>query len=100
MSLFMTFWADAERGNEHEYNHYHLMNTLSIPLGPIFEGRISLEAIGLLRTYRKKDGDLRSFLYELLPPLDAKEFFTDPLLNVLFSKIGEHGYIAVYGQVI
>ena len=93
MSLFMTLWADAERGKELEYTHYHLMNILTLPLGPVFEARISLEAIGLLRTLRKKDGDMRSFLYELLPPLDAKAFFTDPLLSTfLFSKIGEQAY--------
>ena len=66
MSLFMTFWADAEQENEKEYNHYHLMNLLTMPLGPIFEARISLEAIGLLRTYVKREGDARSFLYELI----------------------------------
>ena len=62
MSLFMTFWADAEQENEQEYSHYHLMNLLTMPLGPIFEARISLEAIGLLRTYVKREGDARSFL--------------------------------------
>ena len=93
MSLFMTFWADAEQENEKEYNHYHLMNLLTMPLGPIFEARISLEAIGLLRTYVKREGDARSFLYELSPPLDAKGFFEDPLLSTfLFSKIGEQAY--------
>lgn len=93
MSLFMTLWADAEQQNEQEYNHYHLMNLLTMPLGPILEARISLEAIGLLRTYVKREGDVRSFLYELSPPLDAKGFFEDPLLSTfLFSKIGEQAY--------
>lgn len=93
MSLFMTLWADAEREDDREYNHYHLMNILTMPLGPVFQARISLEAIGLLRTYRKKSGDARLFVYELLPPLDAKSFFLDPLLSTfLFSKIGEQSY--------
>lgn len=99
MSLFMTLWADAEQGTEREYNHYHLMNLLSMPLGPIFEARISLEAIGLFRTFMKKDGDNRLFVYELLPPLDAKAFFTDPLLSTfLFSKIGEQAYRSLRGR--
>lgn len=93
MSLFMTFWADAEQTSEREYNHYHLMNVLTNPLANIFEARISLEAIGLLRTHVKKEGDMRTFLYELLPPLDPKSFFEDPLLSTfLFSKIGEQAY--------
>lgn len=93
MSLFMTLWADAENDQCSEQNHYHLMNVLSFALGPIFHARISLEAIGLLRTYRKQTGEQRTFLYELLPPLDAKSFFEDPLLSTfLFSKIGEQPY--------
>ncbi|WP_172368886.1 replication initiation and membrane attachment family protein [Sporosarcina jiandibaonis] len=93
MSLFMTLWADAEQENEREYTHYHLMNLLSMSLDPIFEARISLEAIGLLRTYMKNDGDTRSFIYKLYSPLGAKEFFNDPLLSTfLFSKIGEQAY--------
>ncbi len=93
MSLFMTLWADAEQEDRLVYNHYHLMNILTMPLGPVFEARISLEAIGLLRTGRKKNGDAREFLYELLPPLDAKAFFADPLLSTfLFSKMGEQAY--------
>lgn len=93
MSLFMTLWADAEQPDSLVYNHYHLMNILTMPLGLVFEARISLEAIGLLRTSRKKNGDAREFIYELLPPLDAKAFFADPLLSTfLFSKIGEQAY--------
>lgn len=93
MSLFMSLWADAEREIEGEFNHYHLMNLLTMPLGKVFEARISLEAIGLLRTYCKQVDQDRSFCYELLPPMDAKSFFDDPLLSTfLFSKIGEQAY--------
>lgn len=93
MSLFLLFWADAERDDGQAYTHYRLMNFLTKPLGSIFEARISLEAIGLLRTYRKDQEEGRAFLYELLPPLDAKTFFADPLLSTfLFSKIGEQAY--------
>ncbi|MDW0112896.1 DnaD domain protein [Sporosarcina saromensis] len=93
MSLFLSLWADAERNLDSEYNHYHLMNLLTMPLGQVFEARISLEAIGLLRTFCKEEGGDRSFIYELLPPMDAKSFFEDPLLSTfLFSKIGENAY--------
>ncbi|GEN82241.1 replication initiation and membrane attachment protein [Sporosarcina luteola] len=93
MSLFMSFWADAECEKETEYNHYYLMNLLTMPLGQVFEARISLEAIGLLRTYCKQEEHDRVFIYELLPPMDAKSFFDDPLLSTfLFSKIGEQAY--------
>ncbi|MCM3637174.1 DnaD domain protein [Sporosarcina luteola] len=93
MSLFMSLWADAERETESEFSHYYLMNLLTMPLVKVFEARISLEAIGLLRTYCKQVDQDRIFCYELLPPLDAKSFFDDPLLSTfLFSKIGEQAY--------
>ena len=64
-----------------------------MPIGKIFEARIALEAIGLLRTWRKDGGDSRHFIYELVRPLDAQSFFQDPLLSMfLYSKIGEQAY--------
>lgn len=91
ISLYLTLWAEAE-GAAGDATHYHLMNTLGKPVKAVFESRIQLEAIGLMRTYRK-DADGRSFIYELCPPLDPKTFFADPLLSMfLFSKIGETAY--------
>lgn len=93
MGLFLTLLADADTRETREFNHYHLMNILTMPLKTVFHARISLEAIGLLRTYTKTEGDHRSFIYELLAPLDASDFFQDPLLaTFLFSKIGEQPY--------
>ncbi len=93
ISLFLTLWADAETNTPRAFNHYHLMNHLSMSLPAVFQARISLEAIGLLRSYMGMEGDSRTFVYELLPPLDADQFFHDPLLaTFLFSKIGETSY--------
>ena len=93
ISLYYTLWAEGEDGLNGKFNHYHLMNVLNMPIGKVFEARISLEAIGLLRTYRKNTADGRFFVYELIRPLDAQSFFQDPLLSMfLFSKIGEQAY--------
>ncbi|MFC4409820.1 replication initiation and membrane attachment family protein [Chungangia koreensis] len=93
MSLYLTLWADAEQAGDKEFTHYYLMNSLDLPIGKIFEARISLEAIGLLQTWKKEEDNNRSFTYELLGPLDAKTFFDDALLSVfLFNRIGEHAY--------
>lgn len=93
ISLYLTLWAEAEHPHPTEQSHYYLMNVLSASIGKIFEARIALEAIGLLRTYRKQTEENRLFVYELLRPLDAHTFFADPLLSMfLFSKIGEHAY--------
>lgn len=93
ISLYLILWAEGEDILTETFNHYHLMNLLGMPIGKIFEARIALEAIGLLRTYRKDEGDSRLFIYELERPLDAEAFFQDPLLSMfLFSKIGEQAY--------
>ena len=93
ISLYLTLWAEAESYAQQQYTHYYLMNVLSMPLKKIFEARIALEAIGLLRTFRKDGDDHRHYIYELERPLDAPQFFKDPLLSMfLFSKIGEGPY--------
>lgn len=93
ISLYLTLWAEAESHSKQVMNHYYLMQVLSLPLKQIFEGRVALEAIGLLRTWRKDVADGRQFIYELVRPLDASSFFKDPLLSMfLFSKIGEAAY--------
>ena len=91
IAFYLTLWAEGEASKEAS-THYTLMNTLGNPISKIFEARIQLEAIGLLKTYRKDSGD-RCFIYELCPPLDPKTFFMDPLLSMfLYSKIGEPSY--------
>ena len=93
ISLYLTLWAEGEDLHNNPMTHYYLMNVLNMPIGKIFEARIALEAIGLLRTWRKDDEDSRRFIYELSRPLDAHAFFQDPLLSMfLFSKIGEQAY--------
>ncbi|MGN4124113.1 replication initiation and membrane attachment family protein [Lysinibacillus sphaericus] len=93
ISLYLTLWAEAEQMPGQQLSHYYLMNVLGLPIGKVFEARIALEAIGLLRTWKKEEAEQRSFLYELMRPLDADSFMKDPLLSMfLFSKIGEQAY--------
>lgn len=99
VSLYLTLWAEGETVRA-ETPHYSLMNILGMPIAKIFESRIQLEAIGLLKTHRKGT-DSRVFLYELCPPLDPKDFFADPLLSMfLFSKIGDIAYRRVRDRFI
>ena len=98
-AFYLTLWAEGEEMTE-ETSHYTLMNILGVPIAKIFESRIQLEAIGLMKTYRK-DAENRSFIYELCPPLDPKTFFMDPLLSMfLFSKIGEPAYRRVRDRFV
>lgn len=99
ISLYLTLWAEGETVRA-ETPHYSLMNSLGMPISKIFESRLQLEAIGLLKTF-KKGSESRTFLYELCPPLDPRDFFADPLLSMfLFSKIGDIAYRRVRDRFI
>lgn len=92
VTMYLTMWTEAEFEANPQV-HYYLMNVLGKPLHKIFETRLVLEAIGLLRTFKQQEMSSSHFLYELVRPLDAEQFFNDPLLSMfLFSKIGEQPY--------
>ncbi|KAB7705937.1 Replication initiation and membrane attachment protein [Bacillus aerolatus] len=95
-SLYMTLWAEVEENRlcAQTASHYHLMNFLDKNLQEIYEARLKLEALGLLKTFVRKNGDLREFVYELQPPLTPEQFFNDGMLNVfLYRKIGRTHFL-------
>lgn len=90
-TLYQQLWTMHDEMQE-ERTHYALMNALSLPIQKIFEARAHLEAIGLLRTWRKGEED-RTFYYEVQCPLAPHAFFADPLLSIfLWNKVGDHVY--------
>ena len=94
VSLYLTLWRDLERFNivSMEYTHHHLMTILKASLEDIKKARISLEGIGLLRTYYEK-GEPNNYVYELYSPLNAKEFFANPIFSVvLYNNVGSYEY--------
>lgn len=91
-SLYMTLWAELEENRlwSESSTHHLLMNLMGLNLKDIYEARLQLEGIGLLKTYVKTDEGGRSFIYELYPPLNPKQFFLDGMLNIyLYRKIGK-----------
>ncbi|GER70184.1 replication initiation and membrane attachment protein [Weizmannia acidilactici] len=95
-SLYMTLWNEVEINRlwSEDWNHYHLMNFLSMNLSDIYEARLKLEGIGLLKTFIKTSGDIRTFIYELQPPLSPEQFFNDGLLNVfLYRQLGRTHFL-------
>ncbi|MBP3039925.1 replication initiation and membrane attachment family protein [Bacillaceae bacterium Marseille-Q3522] len=96
LSLYMTLWAEIEENRlwSAAKTHHSLMNFMDMNLKHIYEARLKLEGIGLLKTFVKKDDDSRSFIYELQPPLSPEQFFLDGMLNIyLYRKIGKTQYI-------
>ncbi|MGG3738217.1 replication initiation and membrane attachment family protein [Aeribacillus pallidus] len=98
LSLYTTLWSDVQVHTMwgREWTHYHLMNMMNVSLKEIYEARLKLEGIGLLKTFVKETEEQRFFIYELQPPLDPERFFSDGMLNVyLYQKIGRNHFMKV-----
>lgn len=94
VSLYLTLWRDLDRYSfvSIDYSHHHLMTILKLSLETIKEARKSLEAVGLIRTYFQ-NGNPNSYVYELYSPMNPKEFFANPIFNVvLYNNIGSSEY--------
>ncbi len=94
VSLYLTLWRDLDRFNivSIEYTHHHLMTILKTSLEDIKKARIALEGVGLIRTYYEK-GEPNNYVYELYSPLNAKEFFANPIFSVvLYNNVGSYEY--------
>lgn len=67
------------------FTHHHLMTSTHYTMSDILKAREILEAVGLLKTYFKKD-QIHHYVYELYSPLSAYDFFNHPLLNPLLQE--------------
>ena len=94
VSLYLTLWRDLDRYNlvSVDYTHHHLMTILKSNLDNIKLARKTLEAIGLVKTYYEA-GEPNNYVYELYSPMTPKEFFANPIFNiVLYNNIGSTEY--------
>ncbi|WP_373893028.1 replication initiation and membrane attachment family protein [Virgibacillus natechei] len=91
VTLYQTLLHDMELQQEHEaQTHHTLMNYLNIPLDEIYRARLKLEAIGLLKTYKKNTETTNTYTYELQSPFAPVDFFRDAMLTqLLFHHIGD-----------
>ena len=81
-----------------DLTHHHLMSTMQLKLEDIVIAREKLEAIGLMKSYMKKD-NINQYVYCLYSPLQASEFFNHPILNiVLYNNIGKKEYERLLSQ--
>lgn len=75
-----------------DLTHHHLMANMQLKLDKIVEAREKLEAIGLLKTYLRKDS-INHYVYLIYSPLSANEIFNHPILNiVLYNNLGKIEY--------
>ena len=73
--------------------HHTLMGALNMPLDEIFEARLKLEGIGLLKTYKITNDTEVIYTYELITPFTPTEFFNDLMLTeLLYRHVGQTKY--------
>ena len=94
VSLYYTLISDLDKRElfSDDLMHHHLMTTMQLKLEDIIIAREKLEAVGLIKTYMKKD-NINQYVYLIYSPLDANEFFNHPILNiVLYNNVGKKEY--------
>jgi replication initiation and membrane attachment protein len=97
-SLFMTLWSELEQDRlwGAETTHHGIMTTMQCNLKDIYQERVKLEGIGLLKTWVKEENQIRTFIYELQPPLSPEAFFSEPMLTIyLYNRLGKNKYLSV-----
>lgn len=90
VNLYFTLWSNLDRSAfvSHVLTHHYLMSNMRLSIADILEAREKLEAIGLLKTYFKKDS-VNSYIYELYSPLSAYDFLENPILSTtLYHHLG------------
>ena len=94
VSLYFTLLNDLNKQEiiSTPNTHHHLLGIMQMSLEEIVSSREKLEAIGLLRTYLKKD-NVNNYVYILYSPLQPNEFLNHPILNiVLYNNLGKKEY--------
>ena len=94
ISLYYTLWSylDKSEAISNEWTHHHLLTNMQITISEIDDARVKLEALGLLKTYRK-EGNVNSYIYEMYSPMSASEFINNPVLaTALYNSIGKLEY--------
>ena len=76
--------------NKGTQTHEHLLAKLQLSPGEFYKAMLPLEAVGLVKTYYREDGDVHYFIYTLCSPLEPASFLSDVLFRgVLATYLGE-----------
>lgn len=94
VGLYFSFCSDLDKQEiiSDVQTHYHLSKIMGLTLKEVLEAREKLEAMGLIKTFYKKDS-VNSYIYELYSPVSAYEFFNHPIFNItLYNNVGKIEY--------
>lgn len=93
-SLYMTLWTETEKDTYWSEGilHAELLALLNIGMPEVYQARIRLEAIGLLKTFVQTDPE-KLYVYELQKPQSSKAFFEEDLFSLLLlERVGERKF--------
>ncbi|MEC0303870.1 replication initiation and membrane attachment family protein [Terribacillus saccharophilus] len=91
VTLYQTLVNDyfLHHGTCEPQTHHMLMTLLDMPMDQLYEARLQLEAIGLIRTYQNL-GEQNVYTYDLYAPFSPDAFFQDDMLSqLLYHQLGE-----------
>ncbi len=87
------FMHQFSNDNEQALTHYVIMNELKENLLEFRNQMDLLEAIGLMKSFVKHEEQQTHFVYQLVQPPSAYQFFNDPMLSVfLYSEVDKKRY--------
>ncbi|WP_138415379.1 replication initiation and membrane attachment family protein [Aquibacillus sediminis] len=95
LALYQTLHSESLLSGDTSFpqTHHTLMNYISLPLDEIYQERLKLEAIGLLKTFKRDTEENTIYTYQLLEPFTPMEFLQDGMLSqLLYHHLGDKQY--------
>ncbi|WDF83538.1 DnaD domain protein [Lacticaseibacillus pabuli] len=90
-ALYETLWTQVKVHPQYTRDrapHSKLLQTLGCDLDALYDARVHLEAVGLMKTYTQVDQS-RHYIYEMYSPLRPADFIADDLLGTaLYDAVG------------
>lgn len=100
ISLYYTLFYEVGHVQKVQ-THHTLMTYLNLTLDDIYRARIKLEAIGLLKTYKRTEDGRDYYTYNVQCPYSPNQFFREAMLSqLLLHHIGELKYNELYSRYV
>jgi replication initiation and membrane attachment protein len=97
-ALYETLWTQVRvhpQFTRDRRPHSRLLQVLGSDMDALYDARVRLEAIGLIKTYTQVDSE-RHYVYELYAPMRPQSFLNDDLLSLaLYDVLGDTAYAEV-----
>ena len=96
-AIFVALVNQSRQQQPSTHLHGPLFARLQLTSGQFAKGVEALEAVGLIKTYYRKEEQAQHFIYGLYAPKDPASFFQDPLLlGTLRKYLGEEEVLAIH----